>query len=758
MFRRLLTTLSDSLRGRLVVLAGISVLATCAVAAVLTWMAQGHERAALTRDLQGTSRAMTGVIDREFDTREKMMRLLASSPALLAGDLDAFHRRASRVAANENEWIVLVDLTGQQLVNTRLPYGTQLPRAEFYPGVVEAWQNDRTFVSDLVVGVVAQRPVVAVRVPVRVDGQMRYGLSMVTTPEAFAGGIDLSQISPDYFMAILDRTGTIVARHPSGPKYVGKKATPDIVRAAVANQPMVAPSVTLEGVPVLSAFTPSQRYGWGVVIGAPFSILQSSMLRLVGLTAAATAIILVLLAVVGWWILRGVLHDMRTLESDAEKFAHGQLAPARDWTLSETKAAAEAMRRTLLQLHTELRHRIDAESALRIADQRFRLAAANDGITLFEQDADLRYTWLHPEHPEHHGALGKTDLELVPNAEHDALVSLKRKVLASGLPRRGEVAVTRPAGVRHYSLFVTAKRDDRGRIVGLAGAALDITERKNAEEALTRAQNDLLRANAELEGKVRERTASITDLLQQMEEFTYSVSHDLRAPIRAMTTFSGILLEDHAEKLDADGRSALERIVNNGQKMDRLINDLLAFSRVSREVIELDAVSLQHAVHDAVREVQSQHPAFRVDVPSHLPDVVAHPTLLSQVLINLLGNAAKFVAPGVTPHVRISAEVHGPQLRLFIRDNGIGIKPELQSRLFRVFERLHLNASYEGTGIGLAIVRRALERMGGRVGLDSDGENGSCFWLELKLSETPAALPIPARRSGRIAATVSASR
>lgn len=746
MLPRFVTILRDSLRGRLIVLAGVSLLATCALAALLTWIAHGHERAAVIHDLQGISRAMTGVIDQEFETREKMLRLLAGSPALHAGDLAAFHRRASRIARGTEEWIVLVDLTGQQLINTRVDLGTPLPVTELYPGVMDAWKNDRAFVSDLVVGTVARSPVVAISVPVQINGVLRYGLAMVMTPKAFIGGIDLSQISPHYVMSVLDRTGTIVARNPSGETFVGKKATPDIVRIFSTGKPTVAQSVTLEGIPVLSAVNYSARYGWGIVIGAPLSILNTSLVRLALYSLAATAGIVVLLALVAWWILRGVLHDMRTLEADAQKFGHGQLPPAREWTLSETKAAAQALRRTLMQLHTELRHRTEAESALRIADQRFRLAAENDGITLFEQDADLRYTWLHPLHAEHGHAIGKTDLELTPDADAAHLVRLKREVLATGEPRRGEVTAQLPVGTRHYSLFIAPKRDTSGRVVGVAGAALDVTDRKEVEQALTRAQQDLLRANAELEHKVHERTASIRELLQQMEEFTYSVSHDLRAPIRAMTSFSGVLLEDHAAQLEPAGRDALQRIVANGQKMDRLINDLLAFSRVSREAVELRPVALRFAVQEALREVQSRAPAATFTVEGHLPEVMAQATLLSQVLTNLLSNAAKFVAPHARPQVRLFATTADGRVRLFIRDNGIGIKPELQPRLFRVFERLHVDHGFPGTGIGLAIVRRAMERMGGGVGVESDGVNGTCFWIEFHAAPSgSSASPAPQR-------------
>lgn len=249
-----------------------------------------------------------------------------------------------------------------------------------------------------------------------------------------------------------------------------------------------------------------------------------------------------------------------------------------------------------------------------------------------------------------------------------------------------------------------------------------------------------------LEALVNDRTASLRQAVAQMEEFSYSVSHDLRAPVRAMRGYAEAVLNDHGDRLDAEGRELLTRILRNGMRMDRLIQDLLTYSRISRREIRLEPVSLDRLV----REVVQQYPEMRpecadIEVESVLPDVVGHEPSLTQVISNLLSNAVKFVPPRVRPHVRIGHQRIGNSVRLWFQDNGIGIKPELQPRLFGMFERIHTETKYEGTGIGLAIVRKAVERMNGAVGLESDGTAGSRFWFELPLA--PAGETRPASLS-----------
>jgi signal transduction histidine kinase len=241
-------------------------------------------------------------------------------------------------------------------------------------------------------------------------------------------------------------------------------------------------------------------------------------------------------------------------------------------------------------------------------------------------------------------------------------------------------------------------------------------------------------AQTRLEDQVRERTAELEERNDELEAFGYSISHDLRAPLRAMQGFSQALLEDCGDRLDAMGREYAERIVAGARRMDELIRDLLSYSRVSRAELKLVRVPLTPVAHSALAELsgalRARNASVRVDEP--LPAVMGHPATLSQVLTNLLGNGLKFVPPERTPELRVHAERHNGLVRVWVEDNGIGIAPEHQARIFRVFERLHSNDDYPGTGIGLAIVRKAVERMGGQVGVESSLGHGSRFWVELQ--------------------------
>ena len=239
--------------------------------------------------------------------------------------------------------------------------------------------------------------------------------------------------------------------------------------------------------------------------------------------------------------------------------------------------------------------------------------------------------------------------------------------------------------------------------------------------------------NSELERRVEQRTAELQEALKELEAFTYTVAHDLRAPLRAMHGFGQILLEDHAAGMDETAREYLRQIVESGDRMDVLITDLLTYSRLSRQEVPLERIELDlvadQVLHEMAAELEGCGAEVHVERP--LPTAIGHGVTLSQSLSNLVSNAAKFVAPGVAPRITIRGESRGDKVRLWVEDNGIGIAPEYHGRLFKVFERLHGREEYSGTGIGLAIVRRAVERMHGRAGLESAPGRGSRFWIEL---------------------------
>lgn len=258
---------------------------------------------------------------------------------------------------------------------------------------------------------------------------------------------------------------------------------------------------------------------------------------------------------------------------------------------------------------------------------------------------------------------------------------------------------------------------------------------KTATEAeVLRASDEKLRGqNVELERRVRERTAQLRGALNELEAFAYSVAHDLRAPLRAMRGFSQILLEAHSTRLDEAGRDYLSRISVASARLDGLIQDLLEYSRIGRSTVELKSLPMEAVLKTVVKEMEPEFRERRADVrmEGFFPSVFADQIILVRVVTNILSNAVKFVAPGVRPRVRIWSEDRGVQSRLWIEDNGIGIPPEHHERIFRVFERLNRLEDYPGTGIGLAIVRRGVERMKGRTGVESEAGRGSRFWIEL---------------------------
>ena len=277
----------------------------------------------------------------------------------------------------------------------------------------------------------------------------------------------------------------------------------------------------------------------------------------------------------------------------------------------------------------------------------------------------------------------------------------------------------------NISLTVSPISDATVKVIGASKIARNITDRKKAEEALQR-------AHEELEERVKARTASLNEALRQMQEFSYTVSHDLRAPIRAMRGYACAVLEDYGERLDDPGREYLNKIVRGSDRMEQLIRDVLVYSRIAQAKIDLQPLALD----DLVKDVIDQQPNFaasktEIILKTPLAAVLGHESLLAQAVSNLLNNARKFVAPGKRPRIEIWTETRSNKVRLWIKDNGIGIMPEFQSRLFGLFERFHEEGDYEGTGIGLAIVRKSVERMGGTVGVESDGTDGSSFWVEL---------------------------
>jgi signal transduction histidine kinase len=312
------------------------------------------------------------------------------------------------------------------------------------------------------------------------------------------------------------------------------------------------------------------------------------------------------------------------------------------------------------------------------------------------------------------------------------------------------------------ALLISGKYERRlsQPILDLAGLARHISQEKDFSKraalgapieeltALNEAFNEMLeqihlrdvslQRHAEtLEVRVAERTKTLEETTQQLYDFSYSIAHDLKAPIRAQAAYARLLLDEFGEKLGGEGSGFARRIAEAADRQSLLVSDLLAHVSLSRSDLPETAVDLaltaKQVCSDLKLEIERQQAA--VDLSGVAGRVNANPASLHLVVLNLFSNSLKFVPAGGKPRIRAWTEKRGEYVRFWVEDNGIGIAARHLDKIFTMFQRLHTREQYPGTGMGLALVKRAAERMQGRVGVESEEEKGSRFWIELKSAD-----------------------
>jgi len=353
---------------------------------------------------------------------------------------------------------------------------------------------------------------------------------------------------------------------------------------------------------------------------------------------------------------------------------------------------------------------------------------ANEGIWLL--DADARVLMVNPRLCE---MLGYRPYEMVGRHKWD-FVFPEEVPLAHELFERRRQGISEQADLRFRSkegqavwirMAARAWFDPSGRYEGALDMFTVISDRKKLER--------------ELEDKIAERTVRLQEVIKELEVFSYSIAHDLRAPLRAMEGISKAVLEDYAHLLPQEGKDFLGRIAGSAKLLDRQILHVLEYNRLVGGELPIDNIDLENLIAEVLSFPDLQHAREHISVDTPIPAVQGNRAALTQAISNLLSNAVKFVAPGQTPSVRIRAESNGNLVRLYFKDSGIGISEKGQQKIFHLFQRLHRSEVYDGIGIGLAIVKIAVERMGGRVGVNSELGRGSEFWIELKLAESAGA-------------------
>lgn len=379
-----------------------------------------------------------------------------------------------------------------------------------------------------------------------------------------------------------------------------------------------------------------------------------------------------------------------------------------------------------------------SEQALRASEHLFRTLADSIPNLAFWANADGNPIWFNQRWYEFVGELpadsppANWERFLDPAALLDVR-SRWSQAITKGLSFELEHALRSSTGTYRWFLTRTVPlKDSEGKVVRWFGTSTDVTELREAREVLGRSKE-------ELERLVQERTAKLNDAIGELEHLSYTITHDMRAPLRAMRGFAQAVQELCAGNQDPELALYLKHIMTAAERMDLLITDALHYTRAVRQELPLGPVPLG----DLLRGMVSTYPEFMPDkaaiaLQEPLPTVMGNEAALTQCFSNLLSNAVKFVRPGEKPTVRIFAEPAKPcdkparaeEIKIWVEDNGIGITPNMMPKLFLMFSRG--SRDYEGTGIGLALVRKVVQRMGGRVGAESDVGKGSRFWVELQ--------------------------
>jgi PAS domain S-box-containing protein len=380
--------------------------------------------------------------------------------------------------------------------------------------------------------------------------------------------------------------------------------------------------------------------------------------------------------------------------------------------------------------HTDITTRKQAELALHESEQRFRMMADQAPVLIWLTDlaGDIIYcnkTWLNFTGKPLEDEIGAGWLKDIHPEDREYARMIYLDALENKTQYTGEYRLRRHDGVYRWMLETGVPRfDENGGFVGYIGSCIDITERKEFEQAISRLNLDLSTQTAQLQAAYGE-----------MEAFTYSVSHDLRAPLRAINGFSQILFEQYGDQLAADAGHYLERVRANAVRMGELIDDLLMLSRVGRRALELDRVELTRVAQAALAEVYTtaDYPLSCIDIRP-LPTCRCDPRLMQQVFANLISNALKFSRNHPAPLVIVDSyrDAHGGFV-CFVRDNGAGFDMAYADKLFGVFQRLHDNSQYEGTGVGLAIVQRIIQKHNGRVWAEAAPNEGATFYFTIRI-------------------------
>jgi PAS domain S-box-containing protein len=389
------------------------------------------------------------------------------------------------------------------------------------------------------------------------------------------------------------------------------------------------------------------------------------------------------------------------------------------WFSSRRRRIEQELRQALDELDTAAKRSQHAR-LLNLTHDTIFVRDMSDVITYWNRGAEEFYGWTAEQ------VVGKVTHQLLQTVFPAPLEQINAELLGTGR-WEGELVHTKRDGTQ----VVVASRwsmeqDEQGRPLATLETNNDISERKRAEK-------EIRKLNAELEQRVIERTDELKATNKELEAFAYSISHDLRAPLRHMAGYAELLQKNASSVLDEKSRRYMTMILESAKRMGELIDDLLAFSRIGRAETQKTVVSLEQLVKEALSEVQQETDGRNMDwTIGALPNLYGDRSMLRLALVNLVANAVKFTRTRPQPQIEIGcADGKENEIVVFIRDNGVGFEMKYVNKLFGVFQRLHRAEEFEGTGIGLATVQRIIHRHGGRVWAEGLVDRGATFYFSV---------------------------
>lgn len=702
-----------SIRSRLVVLVLACILPSAIMVGGLIFHDYQSDRERIIANVITTARMMILAVDQRLLVTRSGLSALAVSPSLRTRNLASFYEEATASLPELNaESVALLGADGEMILNTLKPFGAPMP-ANHASQLAQVLQSGQPVFADLFTGSVAGNRRVAVGVPVIHDGKVAYSINASITPDRLQTILLQQRLPAEWVAAIIDNAGTIVARSRDQERFVGVKVSAAGVERLNGQRESAVEVKSLEGIPALSAFSRSGMSGWAVALIVPSSQLTGELARSALWLGMATLLLLGFTFALASSLGNNIIRTIRDLIEPAVALGGGAplaAPPPLPLPLPRKPAFREA---------AQLGHALHQAAVL--------LGAANNALT----HSEGRLSTILESAMDAVIVLDEDHRVLMFNAAAERLFGCSRQEalgtsVAQFLPHRRDDPAT-PIDFVDRRGDATAQTGSAEPLVGLRRGG----EEFPIDAAISQFEENGRRIYTLLVRDVTERVRAHDELLRSnldLQQFAFVASHDLRTPLRSVMGYLQLLKMRHGQGLDPKALDLIHRASLAVQTLDHLTDDLLTYARVDGQVKPFTAIDCNEVLADTLKLMDAAIVESAAGISAgRLPVVLGDRAQLVQLFQNLLANSITY-REARPPQIRVSSEP-GPDAMwtISVADDGIGIEIVHHERIFEIFKRLHTTQEFPGTGIGLALCRRIVERHGGRIWVTSAARQGSTF-------------------------------